>query len=56
MYPNLGIKRLELLAAIRAIDNQIKRIMETVNHLERETIVIFQSDNGGVALHRKGNC
>jgi len=41
------------LATVRAIDETVEKIVKTVSELERETIIIFQSDNGG-APFKKG--
>ena len=46
--------RLENLAAIKAIDNQMAKILEVAEKLDRETIVIFQSDNGGTSSYLDG--
>ena len=42
------------LAAVYAIDLEMKRIVQTASELDRETIIIFQSDNGGGALAYSG--
>ena len=47
MFPNYPKSRIELLAAIRAIDENVERVVREANRLDRETLVIFQSDNGG---------
>lgn len=40
---------MELLASIRSIDNNVKRLVQHIESLgeERDTIFLFQSDNGG---------
>ena len=38
---------LRYLASLYAIDLTMKRLVQTAAQLERETIIIFQSDNGG---------
>ena len=47
MFPDMSEKRLELLATVRAIDIQMEEIVKTVSKLKRETLIVFQSDNGG---------
>ena len=48
-HPNLTIPltRLEQLGAVKAIDLAMKVVINSVKKLERETIFIFHSDNGG---------
>ena len=48
MFPTLPETRIELLAAIRAVDIQMELIMKDLALLDKETLVVFQSDNGGV--------
>ena len=50
-FPDLDQTRLENLAAVKAIDNQMAKILEVAEKLDRETIVIFQSDNGGTSSY-----
>ena len=47
LHPNTGEARLEHLATIYHMDIRIKEIVELAKTLKRETIFIFQSDNGG---------
>jgi len=54
MFPTESDSRIELLAAIRAVDNEMKKLVEIVNGLDRETLIIFQSDNGGRTFSHKG--
>jgi len=56
LYPESPISRLEYLAAVRAIDIEVERIVTWAEKLKRETIVILQSDNGGsLASYGSGN-
>ena len=42
------------MAAVYAIDQEMKSLVEIAVNLERETIIIFQSDNGGSILAYRG--
>lgn len=45
--PNIGLARAKLIALIEDMDQAIGRVMAAVRETERETLVIFVSDNGG---------
>ena len=47
MFPNYPKSRIEVLAAIRSVDENVEKVVRKANQLDRETLVIFQSDNGG---------
>ena len=38
------------LAAIRQTDNEIKKLVENLRSLERDTIIVFHSDNGATKI------
>ena len=40
----------KLLSVVRALDVEIEKIVRAAQNLDRETIFIFQSDNGGRSL------
>ena len=47
LYPNIPSTRRMQLAAVKSIDIAMKSIIKAASKLDRETIIIFQSDNGG---------
>ena len=52
MYPKLSETRIEFLAAVKEIDRQIRFLHQTLEKIQRETIIIFQSDNGASILEK----
>ena len=50
LHPGMSATRIEFLAAVRAIDVAIRKIVDELKQLDRETILFFQSDNGGTIL------
>ena len=52
MYPEMSETRIEFIAAVRGIDREIRLLHEKLKQLDRETILIFQSDNGASILEK----
>jgi hypothetical protein len=54
MYPDIpGTRRLQL-AAVKSIDVAMQSVIEEARTLERETIIVFHTDNGGALLAYAG--
>ena len=53
-HPTISYSRAEYLATIKAIDLEMEKIVRTVKSKgeKRDTIIIFQSDNGGVTFNK----
>ena len=49
-YQQLLITSKKLLSVVRALDVEIEKIVKAAQNLDRETLFIFQSDNGGRSL------
>ena len=49
LHQGMPFSRAEHLASIYQMDQQIKKLIETSETLDRETIFIFQSDNGAAS-------
>ena len=54
LHPNTEFSRLEYLATIYHMDLRIKNIVNEAKKFKRETIFIFQSDNGGATQKFRG--
>ena len=55
LYPDMPPTRIAYMGAVHAIDQEMARLVETARNLNRETIIIFQSDNGGSILAYSGD-
>ncbi|CAG5103508.1 Oidioi.mRNA.OKI2018_I69.chr1.g802.t1.cds [Oikopleura dioica] len=54
LYPNVPSTRRMQLAAVKSIDIAMESVIKEASKLDRETIIIFHSDNGG-ALQAYGS-
>ena len=54
LHPTTEVSRLEHLATVYHMDIQIEQLVEESKTFERETIFIFQSDNGGATQKFRG--